>query len=178
MQDQQPSAGQLIATIETNHGTMRLSLFDQLVPTAVQNFVELASQEKYTNVPFHRVIEGFMIQGGDFTNKNGTGGHASAGPGSNIDDDFHADLKHLRGALSYAKTNRPNSIGSQFFIVHQPAHFLDYEPGKPQSQCYTVFGQLFEGFEVLDAIANLPTDRSDRPREDATILSIKISKFE
>ena len=178
MQKNPPKTGESIAIIETNHGVMKAKLFDQLLKTACQNFIELAKQGKYCNVPFHRVIKDFMIQGGDFTNKNGTGGHSFQGPGTNIGDEYLNDLKHIRGALSWAKTSQPNSIGSQFFIVHpeKGAHFLDHPKGGGPAEGYTVFGQIFEGFEVLDKIANLPTDSGDRPKQEATILKIEIHK--
>ena len=171
-----PQSGDEIAIISTNHGEIKLRLFRDLVPNAVHNFVELANQDLYTDVPFHRVINDFMIQGGDFTNKNGTGGHAFEGPGSKISDEYHPDLSHIRGAVSYAKTSAPNSIGSQFFIVHPQdgTHFLDHPSDGHSHEGYTVFGQVYEGLDVVDTIANLPTDRMDRPREDAIILSIKI----
>src|SRR5262245_1391022 len=125
MQKNPPQKGETIATITTNRGTMKFRLFDKLIPKGVKNFVDLAKQGKYSDVPFHSVIKDFMIQGGDFTNRNGTGGHAATGPGSTIGDEYHADLTHIRGALSYAKTSAPNSIGSQFFVVHpqKGAHF-------------------------------------------------------
>lgn len=179
MQKDAPKAGETKATIKTNRGDMVARLFPEQVPGLVENFVELAKAGKYTNVPFHRVISGFMVQGGDFTNKNGTGGHSFKGPGTCIGDAYHKDLKHIRGALSYAKTSMPNSIGSQFFIVHPQdgTHFLDHpEKGGP-AEGYSVFGQLVEGWDVLDAIAATKTDRGDRPQEDQTILSIEISAF-
>ena len=179
MQKNPPQKGDSIAVIQTNRGTIRAKLFADLVPNAVKNFIDLVNQEKYTDVPFHRVIKDFMIQGGDFTNKNGTGGHAAKGPGATIGDEYHAQLTHIRGALSYAKTARPNSIGSQFFIVHpaKGAHFLDHPAGGGAAEGYTVFGQVFEGFDVLDLIANTPTDKGDRPREDQMIESIRVEIF-
>lgn len=177
MQKDAPKAGDTLATIKTNRGTMVAKLFVEQVPEGVKNFVELANAGKYTNVPFHRVISGFMIQGGDFTNKNGTGGHSYKGAGTCIGDEYHADLKHIRGALSYAKTSRPNSIGSQFFIVHpeEGTHFLDHPKNGGPAEGYSVFGQLVEGFDVLDAIAGTRTDGGDRPYEDQLIESVTIS---
>jgi cyclophilin family peptidyl-prolyl cis-trans isomerase len=179
MQNDPPKAGETKATIKTNRGDLVVRLFPEQVPGLVENFVELAKAGKYKDVPFHRVISGFMVQGGDFTNKNGTGGHSHKGPGTQIGDQYHPDLKHVRGALSYAKTNRPNSIGSQFFIVHPEdgAHFLDHPQNGGPAEGYSVFGQLVEGWDVLDSIASVPTDGSDRPREAQTIVDIEIAAF-
>ena len=118
-----------------------------------------------------------MIQGGDFTRKNGTGGHAAKGPGSTIGDKYDSRLTHVRGALSWAKTAMPHSIGSQFFIVHgDDVHFLDHPANGGPADGYSVFGQLYEGFDVLDDIANVKTDRGDRPFEDVIIESVTIEK--
>jgi cyclophilin family peptidyl-prolyl cis-trans isomerase len=179
MQKEAPKPGEMIAVIKTNQGVMKARLFDGLIQEGVKNFVELARAGKYRDVPFHRVIKDFMIQGGDFTAKNGTGGHSYKGPGTNIGDQYHPDLTHIRGALSYAKTSLPNSIGSQFFIVHpqKGAHFLDHPKNGGPAEGYSVFGQLFDGFEVLDKIATTPTGPNDRPKEPMTIEDIEIANF-
>ncbi len=171
-----PQSGETIALVKTSLGDMKLRLFPEIVGNAAENFIELAKQGKYDGAPFHRVIKNFMIQGGDFTNKNGTGGHAAKGPGSKIGDVYDARLSHIRGALSWAKTAMPNSIGSQFFIVHNEdgAHFLDHPKNGHDSEGYTVFGQLCEGFETLDAIANVKCGRQDKPVEDVLIESVTI----
>jgi peptidyl-prolyl cis-trans isomerase B (cyclophilin B) len=176
-QTNKPEAGDTIAVIKTNQGTMKALLFTKVVPNSAKNFVDLAKQGKYNNVPFHRIIKGFMIQGGDFTNKDGTGGYAAQGPGSTIEDQYSPKLTHIRGALSRAKTARPKSIGSQFFIVHADSHFLDHKPGSGPAEGYSVFGQLFEGTEVLDKIAATPTLSGDAPRSPMTIESITIEEF-
>jgi cyclophilin family peptidyl-prolyl cis-trans isomerase len=177
MQKDAPKHGEMIAVIKTNQGVMKARLFGDQIQEGVKNFVELARAGKYRDVPFHRVIRDFMIQGGDFTAKNGTGGHSYKGPGTNIGDQYHPELSHIRGALSYAKTSLPNSIGSQFFIVHpqKGAHFLDHPQGGGPAEGYSVFGQLFEGFEVLDKIASTPTGDNDRPKEAMTIEDIEIT---
>ena len=177
MQKDAPKAGDTLATIKTNRGEMVFKLFANEIPEGVKNFVELAKAGSYANVPFHRVIKGFMIQGGDFTNKNGTGGHSYKGAGTCIGDEYHPELKHIRGALSYAKTARPNSIGSQFFIVHpeEGAHFLDHPSKGGPAEGYSVFGQMLSGFDVLDAIALTRTDAGDKPYEDQLIESVTIS---
>ncbi len=176
VQTDKPKKGDTIAIIKTNQGEMKAIIFTSLVPTAANNFIELAKQGKYTNVPFHRVIHDFMIQGGDFTNKNGTGGYASKGPGTNIGDEYVPELTHIRGALSWAKTSMPNSIGSQFYIVHpqKGAHFLDHKTGAGPADGYTVFGQVYEGFDVIDKIATTDTDPSDKPLTPQMIESVKI----
>jgi peptidyl-prolyl cis-trans isomerase B (cyclophilin B) len=171
-----PKAGDTIATITTNKGVMKAIIFTTVVPDAAKNFVELAKQGKYNKAPFHRVIKDFMIQGGDFTNGNGTGGHSYKGPNTNIGDQYSPSLSHIRGALSWAKTSAPNSIGSQFFIVHPKAgtHFLDHPKGGSAAQGYSVFGQVYEGFEVLDAIATVTTDGGDKPTTPVTIETVVV----
>ena len=173
-----PQAGETIAIMKTNHGTMKLRLFEELVGECATNFIELAKQGKYDGAPFHRIIKDFMIQGGDFTRRNGTGGHAAKGPGSTIGDKYDSRLTHVRGALSWAKTSMPHSIGSQFFIVHgNNVHFLDHDQcGTGPADGYSVFGQLYEGFDVLDKIAGVDTDRMDRPYDDVIIESVTIEK--
>ena len=175
---QAPSKGEFIAEIKTNQGSMTFRLFSQQIPIGVKNFVELAKMGKYKNIPFHRVIKDFMIQGGDFTEKNGTGGYSYKGKGTTISDEYHVDLTHIRGALSYAKTSRPNSIGSQFFIVHPQSgtHQLNHPPGGKPSQGYTVFGQLISGGDVLDKIANIPTDPRDIPKTAVLIIDVIITE--
>ncbi len=171
-----PKSGETIAIIKTNRGEMHARLFPEIVGESATNFIELAKQGKYDGVPFHRIIKGFMIQGGDFTRKNGTGGHAAKGPGSTIGDKYDSRLSHQRGALSWAKTMMPHSIGSQFFIVHpsEGTHFLDHPENGGPAEGYSVFGQLFDGFDVLDEIAGVDTDRNDRPYDDVTIESVLI----
>lgn len=171
-----PQTGDTIAIIKTNQGIMKALIFIDAVPEVAQNFIELAKQGKYREAPFHRVIKDFMIQGGDFTNRNGTGGYSYKGPGTTIADQYHPDLTHIRGALSWAKTRMPKSIGSQFFIVHaqQGAHFLDHPAGGGPADGYSVFGQLFEGFDVLDTIATTPTGPNDKPLTPMIIEDIEI----
>lgn len=174
-----PKSGETIAIIKTNHGEMRARLFPEIVGECAENFIELAKQGKYDGSPFHRIIKGFMIQGGDFTNRNGTGGHAAKGKGTTIGDKYDARLSHLRGALSWAKTMMPHSIGSQFFIVHpkEGTPFLNHPENGGPAEGYSVFGQLFDGFDVLDEIAKVRTDSNDRPYDDVIIESVKIETF-
>jgi cyclophilin family peptidyl-prolyl cis-trans isomerase len=148
------------ATMQTNHGSIEIELFDDDAPKTVQNFVKLAQDGFYDGVIFHRVIPDFMIQGGDPT---GTG---SGGPGYQFEDEFN-DRKVVRGALAMANAG-PNTNGSQFFIVTtEAASWLD---GK-----HTVFGTVTDGMDVVDAISALETDGRDRPRTDVTIERIDLN---
>ena len=148
------------ATMLTNHGSIELELFDDAAPKTVQNFVKLAQDGFYDGVIFHRVIQDFMIQGGDPT---GTG---SGGPGYQFEDEFN-DHKVVRGALAMANAG-PNTNGSQFFIVTTgAAPWLD---GK-----HTVFGQVTSGMDVVDAIEGVDTGPGDKPRDDVRIESITVS---
>ena len=145
------------ATMETTAGTMVLELFPQEAPLAVNNFVFLANDHFYDGVIFHRVIRGFMIQGGDPT---GTG---RGGPGYRFPDE-PVQRPYSRGTLAMANAG-PNTNGSQFFIMH-----ADY----PLPPSYTIFGQLIEGEDVLDKIATAPTNPQDRPLNPVEIKSVRI----
>ena len=148
------------ATMQTNHGTIELELFDEDAPTTVDNFKKLTSDGFYDGVIFHRVIPDFMIQGGDPT---GTG---SGGPGYKFDDEPNSHRVE-RGALAMANAG-PNTNGSQFFIVTAGAcPWLD---GK-----HTVFGRVTSGMEVVDAISAVATGANDRPRDDVTIESVTLA---
>jgi cyclophilin family peptidyl-prolyl cis-trans isomerase len=148
------------ATMQTNHGTIGLELYDDDAPRTVQNFTKLAADGFYDGVTFHRVIEDFMIQGGDPT---GTG---SGGPGYQFEDEFN-DHPVVRGALAMANAG-PDTNGSQFFIVTADAcPWLD---GK-----HTVFGRVTEGMDVVDEISRLETGPGDRPREEVRIEAIALS---
>ena len=147
------------ATMQTNHGTIELELFDGEAPKTVENFTKLAREGFYDGVIFHRVIEDFMIQGGDPT---GTG---SGGPGYQFEDEFN-DHKVVRGALAMANAG-PNTNGSQFFIVTtESAPWLD---GK-----HTVFGRVSGGMDVVDAIEAVEKGPGDRPKEDVRIESVTV----
>ncbi|HIK21947.1 MAG TPA: peptidylprolyl isomerase [Synechococcus sp. M44_DOE_062] len=147
------------ATMETTAGTMVLELFPQEAPLTVNNFVFLANDHFYDGVIFHRVIRGFMIQGGDPT---GTG---RGGPGYRFPDE-PVQRPYSRGTLAMANVG-PNTNGSQFFIMH-----ADY----PLPPNYTIFGQLIEGEDVLDKIATAPTGPQDRPLNPVEIKSVRISE--
>ena len=155
------------AVIEMENGkVMTLELYPDKAPITVANFEKLANSGFYSGVIFHRVISGFMIQGGDPT---GTG---MGGPGWTIKGEFSSngiknDLKHKRGVISMARTSVPDSAGSQFFIMHKDASYLDGQ--------YAAFGMLTDGFDVLDEIASAKTDYSDRPIKDQVIKSITVT---
>ena len=147
------------ATMQTNHGSIEIELFDDDAPKTVQNFLKLAKDGFYDGVIFHRVIPDFMIQGGDPT---GTG---TGGPGYAFEDEIN-DHKVERGALAMANAG-PNTNGSQFFVVTtQAAPWLD---GK-----HTVFGRVTEGMDVVDAISGIDTDANDKPREAVTIERVEV----
>lgn len=153
-----------VITME-NGKTMTLELYPETAPITVDNFVKLAKDGFYDGLIFHRVIEGFMIQGGD------PDGNGCGGPGYSIKGEFAAngvknDLKHTRGVISMARAMDPDSAGSQFFIMHEDAPHLDGQ--------YAAFGKLTDGFDTLDEIATVSTDRYDRPRADQKIKSIVI----
>ena len=146
---------------------MVLELDEQNAPITVKNFVKLAKQDFYEDLIFHRIIAGFMIQGGDPT---GTG---MGGPGYTIKGEFRANgidnpIKHERGVISMARAMDPDSAGSQFFIMHADAPHLDGQ--------YAAFGKMVSGFDVLDEIASVACDYSDRPFEEQKIKNIIIEE--
>lgn len=168
IQTEAPAAGDTVAILDTDQGTIKLKLFTELAPETTKNFIELANSGKYNGVPFHRVIEGFMIQTGDFTRGDGRGGHSYLGPDTTIADEFSSSLKNLRGAVSMANSG-PNSNGSQFFIVTA----ADGTPWLDNR--HSVFGQVYEGLDVAEAISRLPRNALDAPLEPVTIKSVTIS---
>lgn len=144
------------ALIETNMGTIELVIFLNEIPELSKNFIELAKAGKYDGVPFHRVIPDFMIQGGDFENKNGTGGYSYKGPGTELPGEFDANLSsNVRGTISMANKG-PNTNGSQFFINVRDNTFLDHDK-EPLSSQHPVFGRVVKGMEIVDAITKVKT---------------------
>ena len=148
-----------------NGGVIEGELYPEKAPQSVANFISLCNQHFYDGLIFHRVIPGFMIQGGC---PEGTG---MGGPGYCIKGEFFFngvknDLKHKRGVLSMARSSSPNSAGSQFFITHQDAKHLDGQ--------YAAFGKVTSGMDVVDAIASVKTDRNDRPQAEQKIASITV----
>ena len=158
-----------IVTIEMeNGGVIKAELYPEVAPNTVNNFVSLVKQGFYDGIIFHRVIPGFMIQGGD---PKGVG---SGGPGYSIKGEFNSngfknDLLHTRGVLSMARTMAPNSAGSQFFIMHEDAPHLDGQ--------YAAFGKVIEGIEVVDEICKVRTDYNDRPRINQTMKKVTVDTF-
>lgn len=151
-----------------NGGTVKAELYPEIAPNTVNNFLHLVQKGFYNGTIFHRVIEGFMIQGGD---PKGTG---SGGPGYHIKGEFSENgfpnpLSHKRGVLSMARANHPDSAGSQFFIMHEDGEFLD---GK-----YAAFGKVTEGMETIDAIATTRTGFGDRPLSEQKIAEITAETF-
>lgn len=152
-----------------NGGVIKAELYPDKAPNTVNNFISLVRHKFYDGLIFHRVIEGFMIQGGD---PAGTG---MGGPGYTIGGEFRSngfaqnDIKHLRGVLSMARSMMPNSAGSQFFIMHANAAHLDGQ--------YAAFGKVTEGMDVVDAIATTRTDMRDRPVEPQVMESVTVETF-
>ncbi|MCE9617547.1 MAG: peptidylprolyl isomerase [Nitrosarchaeum sp.] len=154
------------AIIETNLGTIAFKLLPDLAPETVRNFEKLARDGFYNGTLFHRVIPGFMIQGGDPNTKSGNKSTwGTGGPGHTIKAEF-SSRSHHRGIVSMARAQDPNSAGSQFFIVTTDSTFLDRQ--------YTVFGEVIEGMDVADKIVNLQRDRNDCPIEEAKMLHVKV----
>lgn len=153
--------------IDTNMGEIKAELYPDVAPVTVKNFVDLIKKGFYNGLTFHRVIEGFMIQGG-CPKGNGTGG-----PGYCIKGEFRAngvenDLKHERGVLSMARAMDPDSAGSQFFIMHETSPHLDGQ--------YAAFGKVTDGMNVVDRIASVRTDFNDRPLEKVVINEMRVSE--
>ena len=158
-----------IVTIEMeNGGVIKAELYPEIAPNTVNNFISLIQKGFYDGLTFHRVIPGFMIQGGD-PEGNGTGG-----PGYRIKGEFTANgfkngLKHARGVLSMARAMIPNSAGSQFFIMHEDAPHLDGQ--------YAAFGKVTEGQDVVDAIAEAKADPGDKPLEPQVMKKVTVDCF-
>ena len=148
-----------------NGSVMKGELYPEIAPNTVNNFISLVKKGYYNGLIFHRVIPGFMIQGG-CPDGTGMGGPGYSIKGEFTQNGFKNDLKHTKGVLSMARTMAPNSAGSQFFIMHQTSPHLD--------GAYAAFGKITEGLDVIDAIAGVRTDFRDRPLEDQVIKSMEI----
>ena len=152
--------------IETNHGKISFDLLPELAPETVRNFEKLTKDGFYDGTLFHRVIPGFMIQGGDPNTKtDNKGSWGMGGPGYNIKAEF-SSRSHLRGIVSMARSQDPNSAGSQFFVVTSDSAFLDRE--------YTVFGQVKEGMDIADKIVNVQRDGNDCPLEKVEMKKVNL----
>src|SRR5690348_10138248 len=156
-----------VAVITTTEGTMVIEFWSDVAPNTVANFKKLAEKGFYDGTAFHRVIKGFMIQGGDPLTKdpNAENRWGTGDPGYKIKAEFN-DRSHVRGVISMARSNDPDSAGSQFFICHGSPSFLDHQ--------YTTFGKLIKGDDVLEKIATTATHPPDRPNERQGVISIKI----
>lgn len=158
-----------IVTIEMENGdVIKAELYPETAPNTVNNFISLINKGYYNGLIFHRVIPGFMIQGGD---PKGTG---TGGPGYSIKGEFDANgvknpVKHTRGVLSMARTMAPNSAGSQFFIMHEDAPHLDGQ--------YAAFGKVIEGIEAVDNICAVRTDYNDKPRTPQRMKTVTVDTF-
>ena len=158
-----------IVTIEMENGDiMKAELYPEIAPNTVNNFISLIKKGYYDGVIFHRVIPGFMIQGGD-PDGTGMGGPGYSIKGEFTQNGFKNDLKHTPGVLSMARTMIPDSAGSQFFIMHETSPHLD--------GAYAAFGKLIEGLEVVDKIARVKTDYSDRPMEEQKMAKVTVETF-
>ena len=154
--------------VKTSFGNIKFNLLPDIATETVRNFSQLAKSGFYNGTLFHRIIPGFMIQGGDPNTKNpdkSTWGQG--GPGYNLKAEFNT-RSHLRGIVSMARATDPDSAGSQFFIVTSDSTFLDRQ--------YTVFGEVVEGIEVADKIVNLPRDGNDCPNQEVKMLEVTISE--
>lgn len=158
-----------IAVIETSLGTIKFKFFTEVAPNQCANFKKLANSGFYDWTTFHRVMPGFMIQGGDINSKNSDQRDDGRGdPGYNVNAEF-SDIKHTRGIVSTArKAGDINSAGSQFFIMHAVSPNLDGQ--------YTVFGEVIEGMEIVDMIAAAPKDMNDRPNENIYVKRVRVIK--
>ncbi|HHT89059.1 MAG TPA: peptidylprolyl isomerase [Clostridiales bacterium] len=158
-----------IVTIEMQNGDiMKLELYPDIAPNTVNNFISLINKGFYNGLIFHRVIRGFMIQGGD-PNGNGTGGPGYSIKGEFTYNNFENKLKHTAGVISMARSQRPDSAGSQFFIMHKDSPHLDGS--------YAAFGKIIDGIDVVNKIADTKTDYSDMPLEPQVMKSVTVDTF-
>lgn len=158
-----------VVTIEMENGSViKAELYPEIAPNTVNNFISLVKKGYYDGLIFHRVISGFMIQGG-CPNGTGTGGPGYTIKGEFSHNGFNNPLKHTPGVLSMARTNMPNSAGSQFFIMHKSSPFLDGE--------YAAFGKVIEGIDVVNAIAETRTDHADRPTQPQVMKKVTVETF-
>lgn len=166
-EEKKPVNAKEVAVIKTSEGEMVLEFWPEVAPGHVENFKKLASKGFYDGTCFHRVIKGFMIQGGDPLTKDeaNAGRWGTGGPGYQIKAEFN-DKAHTRGVLSMARSANPDSAGSQFFICHGDPRFLDKQ--------YTAFGKLIKGDDVLEKIATTKTRPGDRPEKRMNVESVKI----
>ena len=161
-------ANPIVTITMQDGGVMKLELYPEIAPNTVNNFITLANKGFYNGLVFHRVISGFMIQGGD-PDGRGTGGPGYSIKGEFSGNGFANDLKHTRGVISMARSMRPDSAGSQFFIMHKDSPHLDGQ--------YAAFGKLTEGEDVLDNIAMTRTGWADKPVEPQVMKTVTVETF-
>lgn len=155
-----------IVTLEVaDYEPIKIELYPEIAPNTVNNFISLVNQGFYNGLTFHRIIKGFMIQGG-CPDGNGTGGPGYSIRGEFAQNGFANDLKHEPGVLSMARTMMPNSAGSQFFIMHKNSPHLDGS--------YAAFGKIVDGLDIVNKIADVPTDYMDRPLEEQRIKTVTV----
>lgn len=158
-----------IVTIEMNNGDiMKAELYPETAPNTVNNFISLVKKGYYDGIIFHRIIRGFMIQGGD-PEGTGVGGPGYSIKGEFTQNGFPNDLKHTKGVLSMARTMMPDTAGSQFFVMHETSPHLDGQ--------YAAFGKVIEGEEVIDKIASVATDYMDKPLEEQKMKKVTVETF-
>jgi len=158
-----------IVTFEFENGdVVKAELYPEIAPISVNNFISLINKKFYDGKIFHRVIEGFMIQGG-CPNGNGMGGPGYSIKGEFTSNGFKNDLKHDAGVLSMARSMSPDSAGSQFFIMHKKSSHLDGQ--------YAGFGKVIEGLDIVDKIATSKSDRSDRPVQEVKLNKVTVETF-
>lgn len=167
-QFEKPAKDSEVIVMKTNMGTIKMRLFPEKAPKTVENFVTHAKEGYYDGLTFHRVINGFMIQGG-CPNGTGMGGPGYTIPGEFSQNGFKNDLRHTEGVLSMARAMHPDSAGSQFFIMHKNAPHLD--------GAYAAFGKVIEGMDIVNKIADVPTDFRDRPMKEQKIKSMTVDTF-
>ena len=168
VQEETPKNDEIAVVRVKDLGVITLEFYPDRAPNHVENFKKLARAEFYDGTRFHRVIPGFMIQGGDPNTKEpDTSKWGTGGPGYQIDAEF-SQAPHLRGTLSMARSQDPDSAGSQFFICVDRSSFLDGQ--------YTVFGKVIDGMDVADRIVNAPRDGNDRPNDDVIVETIRIEE--
>ncbi len=167
-----PQTGEEIAVLETNHGRIVLRFLEDKAPNHVKNFKELARSGFYDGTKFHRVIPGFMVQGGDPNSRSDDRSvHGTGGPPNRVKAEFN-DTKHVRGIVSAARSSDPDSAGSQFFLMVATSTHLDGQ--------YSAYGEIIEGMDVVDKIVALPRDRRDNPSPEnpAILESVTIETFQ
>ncbi len=174
MEQSVQSSGQADIVLKTNKGDIGIDLYTEQMPITTGNFLKLAQEGYYTGTKFHRVISGFMIQGGDSNSKGDDSSiYGTGGPGYTIQDEFVAGLSNVRGTISMANTGAPNSGGSQFFINLTDNTGLDFDK-PPLTSRHPVFGAVVSGMDVVDAIAGVETGQNDIPTTPIVIESVEI----